>query len=122
MPRFFPYLFFVVACDEPSDSELYDPYIDGRHCDESPSLTWESFGQPFFMDHCVGCHSSQLVGEFARGDAVEGVDFDTLDGVRKQMQRIYERSADDNNTMPVMDSVADTERWLLGDWLACGAP
>jgi hypothetical protein len=122
MPRLLTLLLLVVGCDEGADSDLYDPYIDGRHCDENPSLTWESFGQPFFMDHCVGCHSSQLEGEFARGGAVEGVNFNTLDDVRQQLQRIYERSADNNNTMPVMDSVPDGERWLLGDYLACGAP
>ena len=99
---------------------LNDPYIDGRACPENSSVTWQSFGQGFLLDHCVGCHSENL-DEASRAGAPLGVDFNTQALAQTWLARIYARSGDDNTTMPPVDSISPTDRVLLGDWLACGA-
>ena len=98
-----------------------DPYIDGRDCPEDVVATWTNFGQGFLLTHCVGCHSS-LLGEGERGGAPMGADFETQEQVQAWLGPIYSRSGDDNTTMPPVDSIASEDRYVLGDWLACGAP
>lgn len=95
--------------------------IQGRACPESSPLTYESFGAPFLLDYCTGCHSSKL-DEPKRQGAPLGVDFDTLAGVRSHLVRAYERAADDHTTMPPAGGPSPELRKQLGDWLACGAP
>jgi len=77
--------------------------------------------------HCLSCHSKSLVGD-ARQGATEGVDFDTLDDVRRQSALIDTHSAAGphatNTEMPPAERPQPTqqEREKLGQWLACGAP
>lgn len=104
-----------------ADTAAATSVIDGRVCPPGSPLTWQSFGQGFLLDHCVGCHSSQLA-EGQRAQATLGVDFDTQPGAQQWLQRIYARSADANDTMPPAGGVTEQQRQLLGDWLACGAP
>lgn len=104
-----------------STEGLYDPFIDGRHCEEEDGVSWESFGQGFLLDHCTGCHSEMLTVD-QRAGAPLGVNFESKEFAEMWLDRIYARAADDNDTMPPVDSVPDFERVLLGDWLACGAP
>ena len=40
--------------------------IDGRPCPDGSDLTWENFGQPTMLTHCVGCHSERLEEGVAR--------------------------------------------------------
>jgi cytochrome c5 len=95
--------------------------IPGRACPPESSLTYESFGEPFFASWCTGCHSSQLSGD-ARRNAPPSVDYDTLDGIRKWLPNIYARAADGHTTMPPAGGPSTSDRQALGDWLACGAP
>ena len=115
----------LVACGEADDAgptgEPHDSFIEGRFCEPDDSATWESFGQGFLLDHCTGCHSGNLA-ESERAGAPLGVDFETRELAQQWLERIYARAADDNVTMPPVDSVPAHERELLGDWLACGAP
>ena len=125
----------LVACQTPTvdsadsaavstdsgDTGLNDPYIDGRHCPDDLAATWESFGQGFLLDHCVGCHSANVEGE-ARSGAPVGVDFETHAKALQWLQSIFVVSADAAVAMPPADSVPAEDRFILGDWLACGAP
>jgi hypothetical protein len=95
--------------------------IAGRACPTDSTLTYESFGEPFFTSWCTGCHSSAATGD-TRRNAPAGIDFDTLDGIRANAARIYARAADDSATMPPAGGPSHALRHELGDWLACGAP
>jgi hypothetical protein len=92
-----------------------------RPCPEGFSLGWESFGQPFLLSWCTGCHSSGLA-DAERGGAPKGTDFDRLEDVRAWADRIWARAADHNRGMPPVGGPDDADRELLGAWLACGAP
>jgi len=92
-----------------------------RACPSSSVATYENFGAPFFFSYCTGCHSSAL-GEGQRRNAPIGVNFDSLDDIRRMRERIWARAADKNTTMPPVGGPSDAQRELLGDWLACGAP
>ncbi len=87
---------------------------------EGTDLTWNNFAAGFFAQHCNECHTANA--EDRRGAPVAYV-FDTLDQVRALQDRIFLRSAADNVTMPPgPDDPPEDERWLLAEWLACGAP
>jgi hypothetical protein len=95
--------------------------VAGRACPQSSPLTYESFGAPFLLSYCTGCHSSQVT-EARRQGAPLGVDFDSLADVRRWAGRIYERAADVHTTMPPAGGPSAELRKQLGEWLACGAP
>ena len=78
-------------------------------------------GVPFFLTHCTGCHSSTIATEDRQG-APANVNFDNVDEIVAQADRVWARSADQNETMPPINSVSAAERAMLGEWLACGAP
>lgn len=84
------------------------------------TLTYENFGQEFMYRHCQSCHSS-----FAsdRKGAPGMYAFDDIDDVRRYQDRIYERSAAGNNSMPPgPEDPSASEREKLAEWLACGSP
>ncbi len=95
--------------------------FEDRPCPPDSVLSYANFGQPFMLNWCTGCHSGDLAARDRAGAPV-GVDLDTLRGVRDHAARIWARSADDNLTMPPVGTADATERFLLGEWLACGAP
>ncbi|MEZ4383108.1 MAG: hypothetical protein R3A79_17405 [Nannocystaceae bacterium] len=95
--------------------------FDQRPCPSGSFLTYENFGGPFMNSNCTGCHHSAL-GAGERQSATSGVDFDTVDLIRAQADRIWARSGDQNDTMPPAGPPSVDERALLGEWLACGAP
>ena len=105
-----------------SDTGIDDPYIEGRACPPDSPLTWENFGEALMLTQCIGCHSDQLAEGAARGSAPVGVDFNSHVQTQAWLLRIYARSADDNSTMPPVDTISPEMRVQLGDWLACGAP
>jgi hypothetical protein len=89
-------------------------------CVESP-LTYRSFGEPFLLDWCRGCHSSGL-SEANRQGAPLGIDFDDVDRVREHLPRIAVRATGAAPTMPASGGPSDEERALLAEWISCGAP
>lgn len=95
--------------------------LEERPCPDDNALTFSNFGRGFMLSWCTGCHSSALVGE-ERAGAPEGTDFDRLPVIEAFAERIWARSADDNLTMPPVSGPGAQERFLLGQWLACGAP
>lgn len=91
--------------------------IASRECPKESILRYENFGAPFFDTNCTGCHSSELPAA-ARGNAPVGSNFDTVEGIRSALVRIYARSADANQTMPPAVVLTSAERRQLGGWRA----
>jgi hypothetical protein len=117
----------AAACSSAGDAAAPDvdagaaSLIPGRACPSGSTLTYESFGEPFFNDWCTGCHSSALSADARRGAPV-GVDYDSLAGIRAHLPQIWARAADNNATMPPAGGPTAPLRQSLGDWVACGAP
>ncbi len=95
--------------------------FDERPCPDDSFLTYENFGGPFMLSYCTGCHQSMLPADMRQGAPVE-VNFDDIDDVRNQAERIWARGGDQNLSMPPVGPPDDEERALLGEWLACGSP
>lgn len=84
------------------------------------TLSYENFGRDFIGSECQTCHAS---GAKERRGAPTHISFDDLEAVREWADRIYERSAGDNVSMPPGPVDPDpATREALGEWLACGAP
>ncbi|HEY0469994.1 MAG TPA: cytochrome c [Polyangiaceae bacterium] len=89
----------------------------GSTCPTDSTLTYTNFGQAFFRDHCLSCHTA---------GGPESPKLDTLDQIRANAD-VIDRSAAAgpnavNTYMPDGGSVAESERRKLGEWLACKAP
>ena len=95
--------------------------LDERPCPDDSFLTYESFGGPFMLTYCTGCHHSRLPADQRQGAPIE-VNFDDLEAIRARADRIWIRAADDNDSMPPIGAADADERARLGEWLACGAP
>ena len=79
------------------------------------TLSYASFGQPFFAAWCVRCHGGP--------NGYSSRSFATLDDIRASKDRIFLNAAADNAFMPPgPDGPPASERGKLADWLACGAP
>jgi hypothetical protein len=109
------------ADDATPDVDAEYASLDERPCPDDSYLSFESFGGPFLISWCGGCHTSG-VPEAERQGAPLGVDFDDIDAVRTWSARIWARSGDHNVTMPPVGGPEAEDRAMLGEWLACGAP
>jgi uncharacterized membrane protein len=114
----------LAGCVEEDTSETSDDppkSLADRDCPDESDLTYESFGRPFVLNWCAGCHSKDLPEAERQGAPLDS-NFDTLKEVRSDAARIWARSADHNLTMPPVGGPEADERVLFGEWLACGAP
>ena len=95
--------------------------LDDYPCpDGGTSLDYASFGEPFMEKWCNSCHSAS---EGQRKGAPGDVRFDSVEDVRRWRERIFARSALDNDSMPPgLDDPPASERRKLAEWLACGVP
>ena len=98
----------------------------GATCPTDNTLTAANFGTDFMNRYCNRCHASGVSG-LARAGAPTDVNFDTLEGVRREAANIDRWSgASDtvtNTSMPPGGtSPSVEERRKLSQWLACGAP
>lgn len=98
----------------------------GSVCPPDSTLTYASFGEPFFETYCQSCHGSQVRGT-ARQGAPSSHTYDDVAAIRRGLEEIDRRSAAGPNAinmdMPRSFPVpTDAEREQLGEWLACGAP
>lgn len=111
----------------PRPSHHHTGTATGATCPGADAPTAQSFGTAFMRTYCLGCHSASVTGA-ARQAAPVGVDFDTLEDVRRQASRIdLHAAAGPNATNTEMPPAgppqpAQQEREKLGQWLACGAP
>ncbi|NUO51711.1 MAG: hypothetical protein HOV80_22885 [Polyangiaceae bacterium] len=88
--------------------------------DEGTELTYDTWGRGFIGTHCQTCHASSIDD---RKGAPVGISFDTHEEVVEWIDRIYERSAGENVSMPPgPEDPSPEEREKLAEWLACGAP
>ena len=98
-------MILLLACAEP---------VEDTGCAEI--VTWESWGEGFFRTYCEGCHSSTPLD---RHGAPDGMDFDTLEGVKSWAGPIRDTVLVDG-TMPLGGGVSEDELALLDDFLTCG--
>jgi uncharacterized membrane protein len=95
--------------------------IDEYPCPtEGTRQTFDNFGGLFLARYCQRCHGSTAVDRFgAPGEFI----FDTKEQAQRHRARIFVRAAADNTTMPPgPDDPPRDQRFLLAEWLACGAP
>lgn len=60
----------------------YSKKITPLKCDEGTFLTYENFGEEFFLNHCTSCHSSDLSDESARSGAPATINLDTPENIQ----------------------------------------
>ena len=84
------------------------------------TLTYANFGAGFMQSYCQSCHGSSSTNrQGAPGEFI----FDTLEQIIRHKDRIFVRSAAENDSMPPgPDDPPLSERTKLAEWLACGAP
>ncbi len=105
----------LAACG--TDTNTSEPDLS---CQTS-GLTYQTFGHPFVLDWCRGCHSSALPDGMRQGAPLD-VNLDDLDHVRMWSAEIASRVAGPMPTMPPADGPSTEERELLAEWIRCGAP
>ncbi|HEY4239100.1 MAG TPA: hypothetical protein VGM88_04765 [Kofleriaceae bacterium] len=79
-------------------------------CPTDSTLTYTNFGEAFVSDNCLSCHASR-----------ENPRLGTQAEIQSNSSRILE-AAVYTDAMPQNTSMDVSERELLGEWLACGAP
>jgi uncharacterized membrane protein len=109
----------AAGCGDNTDVGGGGQPIDPDAC-ETSYLDYTSFGEPFLLDWCNGCHSAGLPANM-RQMAPAGVNFDSIEGVRQFQDRIAARGAGATPTMPPAGGPSAEERALLAEWIACGA-
>ncbi len=114
------WLGLIVGCDEGVGGQASEAF-EARECPPDSLLTYENFGEQLMLDHCTGCHGDAVAQGDRQGAPVD-VNLTTHAQVHDWLELVYERSADDNTSMPVVDNMDPDDRYRLGDWLACGAP
>ncbi|MFT4976966.1 MAG: putative membrane protein [Myxococcota bacterium] len=102
-------LLLLVACSG-------DDADDIAFCDDAPVVTYANFGDGFMTENCQTCHASETPD---RNGAPESVIFDTLDDILDQSDRILDRAAAEEATMPPAGGVSEDDRYLLDVWLTC---
>lgn len=94
-----------------AQDSLGDP--TGATCPPNSTLSYESFGKPFFQANCLECHASK-----------ESPHFNTLEeiqGAKDEIDRAAASGPNATNTyMPDEGDLSDDDRKKLGEWLACG--
>ncbi|MEZ4362549.1 MAG: hypothetical protein R3B48_20325 [Kofleriaceae bacterium] len=95
----------------------------GAVCPTVDPPTYQTFGESFFTMYCTSCHSSTRTGA-QRGGAPVGRDYDTLEGVRKELAAIDSVAASGPDgtfsSMPVgLPTPTLDQRKALGEFLAC---
>lgn len=117
---------FAAGCspDNPLPAELLPDPARGvaPDCGE---LTYQNFGAEFFANYCLRCHNEMLIGDIARTDAPTGINFNTLDGVRRFQSRIRLRAGVQGDMPPTIAPVprpSEVERVRLIQWIDCGMP
>lgn len=110
--------------DSPLPAELL-PAVARGSPDDCGDITYRNFGADFFAKYCLRCHNEMLVGDIARTDAPTGINFNTLDDVRRFQSRIRLRAGEQGDMPPRIAPVprpSETERVQLIRWIDCGLP
>ncbi len=105
----------LLACQgepEPVDSGSSQSPL----CEEGYDLTWDNFGQGFFLTYCTSCHSEESPNRFG---APEGIDFDTEEQAQAWKERLRVVVVEEE-TMPLGGGVFDDDLYLFEIYLECG--
>ena len=100
-------LWVVIGCGAPDE----EPF-----CEDTPVMTWESFGQDFIQHNCQACHASTTAN---RHGAPETVVLDTYEQVLQSREAILDRALNDEPDMPPSGGVDEDELWRAEVWLRC---
>jgi uncharacterized membrane protein len=120
MHRFLRNVTFVVGFSVTACSAFYTEIEDYPCPTGGTTLTYANFGAGFMNVYCQSCHGSNATNR--RGAPGEFI-FDTPEQVLRHKDRIFVRSAAENDSMPPgPDDPSLEERTKLAEWLACGAP
>jgi hypothetical protein len=122
-------LIFMLACGGPDAKPVFGPPTEAECPPGGTSLTYNNFARAFMESYCTQCHHQDLVGT-ARMGAPSFHDFDSMNGIEPEpiQEHIDETSAAGpaaiNRGMPPngFPQPSDEERFMLGEWLACGIP
>lgn len=87
-------------------------------CDDSPVITYDTFGAGFLATYCNGCHGGQVVD---RKGAPAEVVFDTREQASALAERILARRMPPEGTMPMPPAGGVTldDDVRLHIWLMC---
>ena len=112
----------VLLCGCADDPEVDDP---GQTQDplcgpETPTVTWETFGQGFMDTYCQGCHAAETPN---RQGAPEIFSFDTESDAVAHATAILDSTAplDGEARMPPNGGPSEDDRARLEIWLTCFA-
>jgi mono/diheme cytochrome c family protein len=83
---------------------------------ETPTVTWDTFGEGFVTTHCQGCHASTAVDR--QGAPVDRV-FDSEADVLAQSERILDAISAEPARMPPAGGLGADDRERLAIWLTC---
>ena len=96
-------LFLFLSCAPQPDTAL--------SCE--PTVTWENWGESFFLTWCSSCHAQSATD---RQDAPESIFFDSEKDVVLWLDRIQVRVIE-QQTMPVGGGISTDELLLLEEYL-----
>jgi hypothetical protein len=100
----------LVACGPDS---VFGPPTESV-CPPSSTLTYTNFGQPFMVQYCTRCHSSELITPEERMilPVADHIDETTAAG-----PAATNKGMPPDKPFPTLE-----ERKQLGEWIACGMP
>lgn len=101
-------LALLIACD----AKTVDTAVD---CALAPEVSWEGWGQGFFLTYCQACHGSSTLD---RHGAPPDQTFDTWAQVRSHADEIRQSVLIDG-TMPLGGGVYEEDLYQLDVLLTC---
>lgn len=107
--------FCLAACLATASACTNGQTPSGATCPPDSTLTYATFGEPFFRTYCNGCHNGRADPLLTSQRDIQA-NADLVDGVAAAGPNAV------NTSMPERMSVPLAERQKLGEWLACGAP
>ena len=111
----------LASCGNPPENDTgearaVDTATANAECTDAPGVTWENWGEGFFITWCQACHSAISAD---RNGAPEGINFDTEAEVRTWTASI-QHTVLEEGSMPMGGGLGDKDRALLEFLLACG--
>ena len=109
----------LVAAGCGDDARPIDPIDPPVDTCETSYLDYQSFGEPFVLDWCRGCHSSAVPAGMRQLAPID-VNFDNAADIARHKDRIVLRATGATPTMPPAGGPSPEERALLAEWAGCG--